>query len=46
MIVLVMVREHPLGHFSRVPKDDGELKVWTSEGFERTMNALTRAGTE
>jgi DNA invertase Pin-like site-specific DNA recombinase len=26
--------------------DDGELKVWTSEGFERTMNALTRAGTE
>jgi hypothetical protein len=26
--------------------DEGELRVWTGEGFERTMNALTHAGTE
>jgi hypothetical protein len=26
--------------------EDGELKVWTGEGFERTMNALTRADSE
>jgi hypothetical protein len=26
--------------------DDGELKLWTDEGWERAMNALTRAGSE
>src|SRR5262249_43426833 len=26
--------------------DDGELHIWTSQGFERVMNPLTRAGIE